>query len=381
MKRIFLNFISVLTLVAPGLGATPISNVKNIKKVDPPVKAYLVINADTGDVLSQKNPDFSSPPASLTKLMTLYITLDAIKSGKVSWEQIYAVPKWISQIGGSEAKMWHGEKISVRDLFKAAAVGSANDAAAALAEIVSGSQQKFVDQMNQKASELGLSNTVFRTPHGLPVRNGGPKDRTTPTDLVKLSLAIFRHHPEILQYTGAKETYIRKGKWRFINTNKLIGKYPGMNGLKTGYTDEAKYCLVAAAKQGDLRLISVVLGANSNKERFLYTQQLLDNGFYRFKNVFVPCKGKSFEISIPDSEKTYDSVEVKDNLFFMAPKEKASQIQLELFIPNSLTAPILKGEKIAEYVASVDGQIIARTEIRTKEDVKKAGFFKRLFGG
>lgn len=379
MKKISFNLLLILALVTPGLGATP--SVKILKKVDPPVKAYLVVNADTGDVLAQKNPNFSSPPASLAKLMTLYITLEAIKNGKVSWDQFYSVPKWISQIGGSEAKMWHGEKISVRDLFKAAAVGSANDAAAALAEIVSGSQQKFVDQMNQKATELGLSNTVFRTPHGLPVRNGGPKDRTTPTDLVKLSLAIFRHHPEILQYTGAKETYIRKGKWRFINTNKLIGKYRGMNGLKTGYTDEARYCLVATAKQGDLHLISVVMGANSNKERFLYTQQLLDDGFSKFKNVLIPCKGKNFEISIPESENLYDLGEVKDNLFFMAPKEKAPQIQLELFIPNSLMAPVPKGDKIAEYVASVNGEIIARTEIRAKEEVKKAGFFKRLFGG
>jgi D-alanyl-D-alanine carboxypeptidase (penicillin-binding protein 5/6) len=381
MKSISINFFLILALAATGLGATPAPTIKTVKKVDPPVKAYLVINADTGDILAQKNPNLSSPPASLAKLMTLYITLEAIKNGKVSWEQTYTVPKWISQIGGSEAKMWHGEKMIVRDLFKAAAVGSANDAAAALAEIVSGSQQNFVDQMNAKAKELGLSNTFFRTPHGLPVRKGTPKDSTTPTDLVKLTLAIFRHHPEILQYTGAKETYIRRGKWRFINTNKLIGKYPGMNGLKTGYTDAAGFCLVATAKQGDLRLISVVLGAHSNKERFLYTQQLLDDGFLRFKNVSIACKGKNFEIPVPSSKNDYDLGEVKENLFFMAPKDKASQIQLELFIPNTLQAPISKGQKIAEYVATVDGQILARTEINAKDEVKKAGFFKRLFGG
>jgi D-alanyl-D-alanine carboxypeptidase (penicillin-binding protein 5/6) len=378
--KTFLNFLLITAIATSGFGATP-APVKTLRKVDPPVKAYLIVNADTGDILTQKNPNLSSPPASLAKLMTLYVTMEAIKNGKVSWDQIYTVPKWISLIGGSEAKMWNGEKISVRDLIKAAAVGSANDAAAALAEIVGGSQQVFVDKMNQKALELGLANTVFRTPHGLPVRKGTPKDSTTPTDLVKLTLAIFRHHPEILQYTGAKETYIRRGKWRFINTNKLIGKYPGMNGLKTGYTDAAGFCLVATAKQGDLRLISVVLGAHSNKERFLYTQQLLDDGFLRFKNVSIACKGKSFEIPVPESQNDYDLGEVKENLFFMAPKVKASQIQLELFIPNTLQAPISKGQKIAEYVATVDGEILARTEINAKEEVKKAGFFKKLFGG
>jgi D-alanyl-D-alanine carboxypeptidase (penicillin-binding protein 5/6) len=379
-KNFSIQILTVYLLSNVLLGQAGVSPVKTQKPVDPPVTSYLVINADTGDIIMKKNPEEPHAPASLTKLMTLYLTLEAIKAKQISWDQLYTATKRISQIGGSEARMWPGEKLSVRDLVKASAVGSANDAAAALAETISGSQEAFVEKMNQKAQILGLKGTFFRTPHGLPVRQGTPKDTTTAIDLARLSLAILHYHPEILQFTSSKETYIRNGKWRFNNTNKLIGKYPGINGLKTGFTNDAGFCLVATAKRENLHVISVLLGAKSNKERFEYTKQLLDEAFSKYKNISVPCQGQSFEIPIPNSENAFDEGIAQNNLFFMVPIDRIPELRYELFIPNGIEAPLPQGQKIAEYAAILDDKKIAHTDVHAKNEIKKAGFFKRWFG-
>lgn len=347
---------------------------------DPPVRSYLVVNADTGDIIMKKNADFRQPPASLAKIMTLYLAMEEIKRGRLNWDKIFVVPKAISRIGGSEAKMWHGEKISVRDLFKAAAVGSANDAAAALALIISGSEKDFVARMNAKALSLGLSETVFRSAHGLPVRKGAEKDRTTARDMAKLALAVWRDHPEILKFTSERETYIRGGKWRFFNTNKLIGKFPGMNGLKTGFTNDAGFCLVATVKRENLRLVSVVLGADSNKDRFKYTAQLLKYVYERYTNIHHPCKGKTFEVPIMESEDDFDTGIAARDLFFMARRDETPHIRYELFIPNGMKAPIPRDAKIAEYVAVYDNKVLARVDVLAKGEIRRAGFWRRLFG-
>ncbi|MBI1871288.1 MAG: D-alanyl-D-alanine carboxypeptidase [Chlamydiae bacterium] len=348
---------------------------------DSSLSSYLVINADTHDILVQKDPNEAHAPASLTKLMTLYLVLEAIQKGKINWEQIYTVSPRISSIGGSRAKLWRGEKISIRDLVKATVIGSANDAAVLLAEIVSGSQNSFVEIMNQRAHQLGLTQTIFRSPHGLPVPKDQPKDTTTASDLARLALALLRDHPNILEYSSVKETTIREGKWRFINTNKLIGKYPGMDGLKTGFTNDAGFCLVATVKKENLRLISVVLGAPTNKERFKYTRQLLDDGFSRYTNIFIPCKGKVFDLSIHHSSQKVDQGIACGNLLFMVPKNKASQVKFSLLVSPSLILPIAQGQKIGEYVATLDQEILAHVNVEAKDEIKKAGVFRRIWGG
>ncbi|MBI1884347.1 MAG: D-alanyl-D-alanine carboxypeptidase [Chlamydiae bacterium] len=377
MKKQTLSIFFLLSIIPFSLQAKELKP----KGTDIPVSSYLVVNADTGDILTQKNKDAPHAPASLTKIMTLYLTFEAVHQGKIHWDSLYTVPLRIAAIRGSEAKMWQGEKISARDLVKATAVGSANDAAAALAEMISGSQENFVQLMNEKAKTLGLKQTVFRSPHGLPPALDTPKDTTTACDLVRLTLAIWRDYPEVFQYSSQKQIFIRQGKYRFINTNKLIGKYPGMLGLKTGYTDEALYCLVGVAKQGNMRLISVLLGALTNKERSEYTRQLLNDGFNRFTNVVVPCKGQVFDIPIHHGKPSSDQGIASDNLFFMVPKDKASQVKLSIFIPPSLEAPITQGQIIAQYIATLDEETLARVNIEAKEEVKKAGFFRRMWGG
>lgn len=375
MKRFF-----VLTFLFFTFGNPIYGESLQDKFANPPVPSYLVVNVDTGDIIIQKEPELPHAPASLAKMMTMYLVLDAIKEGKIHWNDSYTVPKRISTIVGSRARLWPGEKISIHDLFIAMVIGSANDGAAALAEITSGSQDAFVQAMNQKAAELGLAHTHYRSPHGLPAPEGAVHDFTTAVDLANLALALIQNHPEVLQFTGLKQAFIRQGKWRFINTNKLIGKFEGIHGLKTGFTNEAGYCLVATAKRGNLTLISVLLGAQSNKDRFKYTAQLLGDSFARFTNVNISCKGKTFDVPIPESDVPSDQGVTTKDLFFMAQKDLSNRLELELFIPSNLKAPIPQGQKIAEYIATADGKILARVDVYAKDEIKRAGFFKRHFG-
>ncbi len=372
MKKII--FIFLLFIIIAPLQAQPLEKGPNI-----PVESYLVFNVETDTVIFEKNPNAPHAPASLAKLMTLYLTLDAIRNGKVKWDQLYTAPKHVCRVGGSKAKLWPGEKISIRDLYKAAAIGSANDAAAALAEIIGGSQTNFVNMMNIKARSLGLTQTRFVSPHGLPPRPNSPKDTTTAVDLKNLTLAILKNHPEMLQTTSLKETYIRKGKYRFNNTNKLIGKYAGMTGLKTGFTNAAGFCLVSTVKRGNLSVICVLLGAKSNKERFLHTQKLLNEVFLRFTNVSHFCKGKSFEIPIAESANRVDIGIAQRNLLFIGPKNAVSKIHYELFIPHQLKAPISQGQKIGEYVATWNGKVLARTNVLAQKPIEKKGLLKRIW--
>ncbi len=371
MKKIIFSFLLLTSVTF--LQAQPFE-----KGPDIPVESYLVFNIETDTIIFEKNPNAPHAPASLTKLMTLYLALDAIQNGKVKWEQLYTVPKHVCRTGGSRARLWPGEKISIRELVKAAAIGSANDAAAALAEIIGGSQTNFVNMMNAKARSLGLTQTRFVSPHGLPPRPGTPKDTTTAMDLKNLALLILKNHPEILQITSLKQAYIRKGKYRFINTNKLIGKYPGMTGLKTGFTNDAGFCLVSTVKRDNLNIICVLLGAKSNKERFTYTQKLLNEVFSQFTNISIPCKGKTFEVPIAESKNATDIGIAQRNLSFIGPKNSASKICYELFIPHHLKAPIAPGQKIGEYVAKWNGKTLARTNILAKNPIEKKGVLKRI---
>ncbi|MDP3981364.1 MAG: D-alanyl-D-alanine carboxypeptidase family protein [Chlamydiota bacterium] len=346
------------------------------KAPDLPVKSAILMNAQTEEILYSKNPKHIQAPASLVKIMTLYLVFDAIDSGQISLHQQYRVSKAVSNIGGSQVFLKEGEKITVHELILSTAISSANDAASALAEIVGASREAFVKMMNQKAVELGLVDTVFRSANGLPKKN---PDQTTAADIAKLAFITIHKHPEILKYTTQRISHIRNNSFQLVNTNKLAGKYRGLNGLKTGFTQAAGYCLVATATREDISLISVVLGANTRKERFQHTATLLDYGFQQFKTVHIEAKNKVLFIPVPNGKKQWIYGICKNDLDFTVNKDEEALLELETYIPNSVQAPIHKGQKVAEFCATLNGQVLFSTDVLAREDLNQAGVFRRFF--
>src|SRR5690625_4218857 len=228
-------------------------------------KASLLLERDTGKILYEKNSHEKLPPASLTKVMTLLLVMEAIDEGKLKKDELITVSQHASSMGGSQVFLAEGEQMSVDDLIKAVAIASANDASVALAERISGSETAFVKLMNNKVRQLNLENTMFQNASGLPAKN----HYTTAYDIAIISKELLKYE-DITNYTSIYEDYLRKGEenefW-LVNTNRLVRFFPHVDGLKTGYTKEAKFCLTATAKKDDMRVVSVIMGAESSKER------------------------------------------------------------------------------------------------------------------
>lgn len=250
------------------------------------VKAAVLVNGDTGQVLYGFQEHQPLHPASVTKLMTLYIILEKIHQGSLQWTDTVPVSQRVEQINEAQVYLKTGEVWSLREMVKAMMVASANDAAVALAEKVAGSEAAFVQMMNERAKELGLKDSHFINVSGLPAPNGGDQNHyMSAYDIALLATLLLNQYPEVLEFSGLKSTTVRGGQYPIANTNKLLGYFQGMDGLKTGYTNRAGLCLAATAKKDDLRLISVVLGAPSVQIRTTSTVSLLNYGFQNYQKV------------------------------------------------------------------------------------------------
>src|SRR5699024_5395348 len=247
----------------------------------PDAKSAILIERDTGEILFDKNAHQKLSPASMTKIMTLLLVMEAIDKGNLTLNEMIRVSERASSMGGSQVFLEAGEEMSVEDLIKAIAIASGNDASVALAERLAGSEEAFVQKMNQKVKELGLEHTNFQNTTGLPAKN----HYSTAYDMAVIARELLQHE-RITKYTSIYEDYLRKGEdnefW-LVNTNKLIHFYPYVDGLKTGYTSEAKFCLTASAKKEDMRLVSVVMGAETVKDRNEMIMNMIDYGFHTFE--------------------------------------------------------------------------------------------------
>ena len=226
-------------------------------------KAAVLIEAQTGNVLYEKNAHEQFAPASMTKMMSMYLILEAINNDSLKWDEVIRVSEHAASLGGSQVFLKPGEEMSVKDLFKSVAIASANDAVTALAERVAGTEEKFVEKMNEKAKELGMENTEFKNPTGLSTEG----HLTTAYDMSIIGRHLVQDYPEITEFSGLYEDYIRQdteSPFWLVNTNKLLKYVDGVDGLKTGYTKEAGYCLTATANRDDMRVIAVVMGAGMN---------------------------------------------------------------------------------------------------------------------
>ncbi|MGA1598933.1 MAG: D-alanyl-D-alanine carboxypeptidase family protein [bacterium] len=273
-RRFFGALLAALLFTAP-------LNAKSIESFRGQYQAALLLDVDSGKQLVAQDIHRQIYPASVVKMMVALLTLEDVESGRVSWKDTVTVSKWASRIGGSQVYLKQGERFALHELMKAMVISSANDAAVAIAEHLEGSQEDFVKRMNARAGELGMQHTQFQTPHGLPPsrRRKQKADVTTVFDLSLLASELLKH-PRYFEWSSTRLDSFRRGTFQLLNTNhRLLRSYPGMDGMKTGYYSKAGFNLVATAKRGDTRLLSIVVGARNAKTRNRIIASLLDSGF------------------------------------------------------------------------------------------------------
>lgn len=344
----------------------------------PSAKSAILIEASTGKIIYEKNSHEKLAPASMTKMMSMLVIIESIEQGIIGWDEKVTASENASGMGGSQILLETGEQMTVHDLFKGVAVASGNDAVVALAEAVAGTVDEFVNMMNQRAKELGLKDTVFKNPHGLDDAN----HYSSAYDMGMIAKELVKHE-KVLEFTSIYEDYLRKGTdkelW-LVNTNKLTRFYPGVDGLKTGFTETAGYCLTATAKKNKLRFIAVAMGEPDSKTRNAEITSMLDYGFAQYKtNEILTTKNIIAKVEVEKAKSKYVEIVLMNDVSLVTRKtEKLGQITYELKL-NKLSSPIQKGETVGNLEVLQDGKKIHTVPVTVKEDVKKANFFELFY--
>lgn len=337
---------------------------------DIPAKSAILMDATSGRVLFEKNPDEPMPPASITKIMTLLLVFEAMDEGKLTYTDMVTCSENANSMGGTQIWLEVGEQMSAEDLIKATAINSANDAAMALAEHVGGSEMAFVEMMNQKAKDLGMTNTHFVNPTGLDADG----HVSTARDIALMSRELLKHK-DITKFSTVWMDSLRDGKTGLTNTNKLVRFYKGCTGLKTGTTDGAGSCLSATAERNGLSLIAVSMGSTTSDERFSSCRTMLDYGFSTFEH-FTPeilpedltpvaiIKGVDKEVEL--------SYETPDPI--LIPKGRGGDIEKTIAIQPDVEAPVLQGQAVGEARFTLDGETICEIPITAAKEVPKMTF-------
>lgn len=347
-------------------------------------KSAILMEESTGNILYESNPDERLPIASVTKVMTMLLIMEAVDSGKISLDDMVTVSENAMSYGGSTMFLETGEQLTVNDMLKGIAVASANDGCVAMAEHLAGSESAFVDMMNEKAKELGMENTHFMNTNGLDEDDHYSSAR----DVAIMSRELMKHET-IFNYTSIWMDTLRGGKFQLANTNKLIRFYDGANGLKTGSTSKALCCLSAAAKRNDMQLIAVVLGAPTSAERFASAKSLLDYGFANYAvNTQITAGDEVQKIAVEKGVDKEVGVVAGDSCSTLVKKGQEDNITKEIKIDETITAPIEAGQKIGTMTISRDGEVIADIDLNASSAVEKKGigliikdFFTTIFFG
>ncbi len=343
-------------------------------------KSAIVIDAATGLVLVAANENSLRQPASMLKMMTELIVLEHIAEGELNLADKIKVSAKASKMGGSQVYLKHGEIFTVEELLQALAIHSANDAAVVLAEHVAGSTNAFIDLMNMRAQELGMTNSVFHTVHGLPPEWRQEPDLTTARDLAVLGRELAQY-PQALLWASTKTAPFRDGKFLLTNPNKLVGNYRGLDGLKTGYTGLAGFCVTATAIQKGKRLISVVMGCSTDKARATETTRLLTHGFNMYKQVpVIAAAGQELPdlVTVKGGKKKKAIVAYGESLTVSVPKNREADLVLENEISQPVTAPLTLGQEVGRAVVLLDGVELGSVPIVTMEEIAKGNWLNRL---
>lgn len=338
----------------------------------------ILIEADSGKIIYEKEKDKRVSVASMTKMVAQIIILEEIEKGHIKWSDVVTVSRNASGMGGSQIYLEEGEKITIEDLMKGISVASGNDATVAMAEVISGSEEKFVKKMNQKIKELGLKNTHFSNCTGLDTDD----HYSSSYDMAMIARDLVVNHSEILRFSSIYEDYLREDtdrKFWLVNTNKLISFYDGADGLKTGHTDAAGYCLAATAKRNDLRLIAIVLGEKDSKVRNAETVSLLDYGFNNVKLKKIVNKGTVVKkIEVNKANKDIINVKLKNNLNVVENSginNKKYKFNVKV---NDIKLPIKKDSVVGKIEALYKNKVVSTGELIVDEDIEELSYLELL---
>ena len=332
----------------------------------------ILIEQSTGQILYEHNMHEKLRPASVTKVMSILLIMEAIDSGKISLTDNVPCSENAASMGGSQIWLDPRETLTVDEMLKAICVASANDCVVAMAEYIAGSEEAFVQMMNDKAKELGMNDTTFKNCHGLD-EDGHV---TSSYDISLMSRELLKNHPDITKYTTIWTDSLRDGKSQLANTNKLIRTYKGATGLKTGSTSLALYNLSASATRDDLSLIAVIMKAPSTKVRFAEAQKLLDYGFntYSFKQ-FAKKQEVAQTVTVDKGVKRAIEIVFEEDAGVLLEKGKDKQVEQTITLDDNIKAPITAGQKVGEVTYSLDGKLLTTVNLVAKENVEKINLF------
>lgn len=378
-RKLILFLVAILVMQTISMSISQHASAEeNRTDIAPEAKSAILMDMDTGEILFEKNSHEKLPPASITKIMSMLLIMEAIDSGKINWTDKVRTSERAASMGGSQIFLEVGEEMTVEDLMKGVAIASGNDATVALAEHVAGTEESFVEMMNKRADQLGLSNTRFVNTNGLPADN----HYSTAHDIAVISRELLKY-PEIVEYTQIYEDYLRQDSdkpfW-LVNTNRLVKFYEGVDGLKTGYTREAKYCLAATAKRGDMRVIAVVMGVESPKLRNAHITQMLDYAFSQYETHPIYKTGDLLdEVRVDKGEQTSLQMVAPYQISVLTKKgESIDEYVTTINKPDFLPAPIQKGDVIGQVLIEKDGKVKAEVDIVAQEDVAKASLWQLI---
>ena len=341
----------------------------------PNAKSGILIEANTGKIIYEKNKDERLSVASITKMVAQTIILEEIEKGNINWNDVVTVSRNASGMGGSQIYLEEGEKITVEDLMKGISVASGNDATVAMAEYISGSEEKFVKRMNKVVKDLKLKNTHFSNCTGLDQKD----HYSSSYDMAIVARNLVVNHSEIIKFSSIREDYLRENtdkKFWLVNTNKLISFYDGADGLKTGHTDDALYCLAATAKRNNLRLIAIALGEVDSKTRNKEVMELLDYGFNNLKMNILKRKGSIVsKVKLDKANTKYLNLIIKENLGVIEGIGEKNNYKYKVIL-NKIKYPIYKGETVGKINILYKNNIVSTSDLVCNSNIKKINYFK-----
>lgn len=383
MKRLLSTLLIVIMLLTFAPSAFAKQDGKRTSELAHEAKSAVLIERDTGKVLYNKNSNERLAPASMTKIMTMLLIMEALDKGKIKMSDKVRTSEHAASMGGSQIFLEPGEEMTVKEMLKGIAIASGNDASVAMAEFISRSEEEFVKKMNKKAKELGLKNTSFKNPTGLTEEG----HYSSAYDMAIMAKELLKYE-SITKFTGTYEDYLRENtdkKFWLVNTNRLIKFYPGVDGVKTGYTGEAKYCLTASAKKGNMRAIAVVFGASTPKERNAQVTKMLDFAFSQYETHPLYKRNQTVaKVKVKKGKQKLIELTTSEPISILTKKgEDMNDVKKEIKMKDNISAPIQKGQELGTLVLKKDGEVLAESPVAAKEDMKKAGFItflKRTMG-
>lgn len=376
--RLCLSVALVFSLL--GMGQAAAKEVSESLPKGPDLKidglSAVLMEPNSGEILYSKNPDQKLPPASVTKLMVMLLTLEALDKGQIKLTDVISASPEACRMGGSQIWLEPGEEMTVADLLKAVCIVSANDASYALGEYLAGSEENFIALMNKRAAELGLKNTHFVNTTGLEPDGGGVGNLTSAGDMAILAREVIKY-PMVFKWTGVWIDSLRGGKSFLRNTNKLVRFYRGCDGLKTGYTDKAGYCLVATAQRDGVRLIAVVMKSSTIDSRSRDISTLFNYGFSQYRSFRVSQAGEKVgQVKVFRGKESKVDVVVPRELTAILKRSQTGEVIKTVKLDRMVAAPVKRGQIVGEVVLTYEGKPCGRMELVAAKDVGRAGFFE-----